>query len=116
MKEPEVPKSNPLTNGPLWPRAALISFFGTLSLVVSLIVPKDELPPLLLIPVMVVVVLFFVVAVMTSGVAFTELVTAGLDEAGSRARGWGFLACYLMPWALIFLGLAWALRAVGISR
>lgn len=101
----------------LGPRAALISFFGTVAPVVSLVVPKDELPPILVIPVAILTFVFYLVAMMTSSVAFLELLAAGLPNAGTLKvgkilqEGWPlgllYAVTYLLPWLLILGAVTW---------
>jgi hypothetical protein len=95
----------------LGPPAALISFFGTVAALVSIFVPKEGLPPVLVILVAIVTFVFYLVALMTSSVAFLELLSDGLPNAGTLKVGKGHLegwplgllyaVTYLMPWLLI---------------
>src|SRR5262245_22363627 len=101
-----------VNDGPrLWPVAAVISLFGTLSALGSALLPSEDLPEPLALPVMAVSTLFFFVSVMTSGVALLELVAGGITNSGSwTLGGWRirgavlglvYVACYVLPWGTI---------------
>jgi hypothetical protein len=97
----------------LGPTAALLSFFGTCSLVGCIVLPHAGLPPLLVVPVVLVSCLFYLIAIMTSSIAFLELLAAGISKAGSvsfagvhlrgNLLGVLYLGIYLLPWSLIFI-------------
>ena len=103
--------SSSFARSKLEPVAALLSFFGTLALVVSAIIPRHDLPGLLVVPVFILTCVFYLAALMTSSVAFLELLLVGLANAGSveiggkRLAGWPlgllYLMIYLLPWLLI---------------
>jgi hypothetical protein len=122
MTEPGIPDTDcredrprtPFFAGPpLLPVAAALSLFGTLSVLGSAIIPRDQLSESVALPVIACSILIFFVAVMTSCVAIVELLFCGIHKAGSltlgrfRIRGVvlgsAFLVVYLLPWGTIAL-------------